>query len=264
VMLKAHFVGAKAEFRGAYGLAFDAHLADPSEETLRAAYELGRDAVERQLSMIEIADIHHDVLAAALSVGDAHGASEVASRAGEFLIESLSAFEMVQRGYPEVCEQALSGERRALLLTRLSNLLADRSLTTESLDALTEALQLVAEHALELTGARTCTVRVRRYGSFPTSPILASAFSHAESATEVDAAGDLHQVALTTLAGLEVGSLELVTSCGQTISAKDMNVIAHVAEMASAAVERAQLYANQLGPPPVEGHLVRGRPRRPA
>ena len=46
----------------AYSAAFAAYLADRAEEALGAAYDLGREAVAAQLSVLDLADAHHSAL----------------------------------------------------------------------------------------------------------------------------------------------------------------------------------------------------------
>lgn len=83
------------QFGAAYALGFENYLLDRDENSLHAAYELGRKAVAAQLSILDLASIHHDVLAAALGRAEHGRAQSVTEAAGDFLLQSLSAFEMV-------------------------------------------------------------------------------------------------------------------------------------------------------------------------
>jgi hypothetical protein len=150
-------VSVAAEFQAAYRSALAGHLADRGESGLRAAYELGRDAVERRLSVLDLAAVHHEGLIAALRGCSDRGEIEGTTRAAaDFFLESLSAFEMIQRGFSEAREAAILERRHAEMLRQLSNLLADASLALGASDSLEEMLQLVAEQARELTNARYC------------------------------------------------------------------------------------------------------------
>ena len=84
-----------------YSDAFAAYLTDRGEQALGAAYDLGREAVAAQLSVLDLADAHHSALQAALA-----GDSATLEAAANFLRESLSTFETVHRGYLEVQEVA--------------------------------------------------------------------------------------------------------------------------------------------------------------
>ena len=50
-------------FAATYLDSLRAYIREPCELTLQTAYELGRDAVQRELSMLELAIAHHDRLA---------------------------------------------------------------------------------------------------------------------------------------------------------------------------------------------------------
>jgi hypothetical protein len=152
-------------FGHSYAEAFEAYLGDPGEVTLRRAYELGREAVTHSLSVMDLATVHHDALVA-LPASDADLALHL-TRAREFLVESLGAFEMVQRGFRETRDAALVERRHAEMLRQLSNFLTDASLAIDASDTLEEVLQLVAEQARELTGADCCLALLSQTADLP-------------------------------------------------------------------------------------------------
>ena len=149
-----------AEFRRGYASAFAEHLAGPDEWTLRAAYELGRDAVARELSVLELAVVHHDLLVAALRGVSGPEAERLTAAAGTFFMESLSAYEMVRRGFREAQDAAALERRHAQMIRRLSTFLGDASLAHDGPGTTAEMLQLVAEQARELVDASGCIVAV--------------------------------------------------------------------------------------------------------
>ena len=102
----------------------------PDERRRSVAYELGRDAVTAELSVLDLAVAHHDALEVALASAD--DAPSVVAAAGDFFLEALAAYEMVQRGYREAQEAAAVERRQAELLRQLSNFLADASLALET------------------------------------------------------------------------------------------------------------------------------------
>jgi hypothetical protein len=239
-------------FRASYGLAFAAFLARHDERHLREAYELGRDAVTGELSVLDLVVAHHDALAEALASADDPRAVAVAG--GEFVLEALSAYEMVQRGLREVHEAAALERRQADLLRQLSNFLADASLALGASDSLEEMLQLVAEQARELMRAETCVVRLDLEGGRRVEAVSAAEprtwsrlLEPEVVAAVVDAPlradgrrGTLNEL-LTTLDGRPIGSIK-VSSGG--FSELDAVVLVQLAQMASAAVERRRLYRN--------------------
>ena len=245
-MTSPPFVGARAGFRARYGAALEEHAASPGEATLNRAYELGREAVSAELAIVDVADVHNDVLREAVTSGRFVSAEQLLA-AGDFLIESLSAFEMVHRGYRDVREQAERERRRAHMLERLSSLLSDESLMTS--DSFTEALQLVAEQARELTGAARCVLTTEAGGR--AVAVAASADDVGERPFDGNDAPPVHEprdgsdrllVPLRSLGGAELGALEATASAGAALTARDEHVLVQIAEMASAAIERAQLY----------------------
>jgi Phosphoserine phosphatase RsbU, N-terminal domain len=259
--------------RRAYGAAFEAYLAEPGEEALRAAYELGRDAVARELSVLDLATVHHEAIRTALASADAR---RVADAGAEFFLESVSAFEMLQRGFRETQEAARTEQRQAALLRRLSSFLGDASLAFTEAESLEEMLQLVAEQARELIGAECCLVlaspddgvRVEAVAGswdvgdgsalFKLASLLRPPGGTARL-TEADLADDPAAIAvgdiaghalrgllaapLTALDGAELGSIHLfeptaATSFGDVHEAQ----LLHLTQLASAAVERVALY----------------------
>src|SRR2546426_8423970 len=83
-----------------YREALEANLADSSGATVRRACEIGRRAIAEGLSLFELAAMHHEALARTLSrtPSSVRSAQEI-RRAGEFLCESLSPYEIAHRGF---------------------------------------------------------------------------------------------------------------------------------------------------------------------
>jgi Phosphoserine phosphatase RsbU, N-terminal domain/GAF domain len=268
-------------FPAAYFAAFRSYLLEPGERTLRAAYELGREAVGRKLSVLDLAVAHHEALVSVLADVSTPGESqEVARAAGNFFLESLSSYEMVQRGFSEARETASLERRQTRLSRQLSTFLADASLALDASDSLDEMLQLVAEQARELVGAECCVATVAAEGR----PRIAEAASYAQadrqwmglvqwldlfgiyrliraSGGSVRVAGEqLAQLApfrtaasdrslagwlaasLTALDGSELGALQLFDKQDGDFTPEDEAALVHLAQMASAAVERARSY----------------------
>ena len=124
------------DFRRSYASALERYLRDPTEDALHSGYQLGREAVRQDLSVLDLASIHHDVLLATLSPTSAAAeTATVVPRARTFFVESLSAYEMVQRGFREAHEAALVEKRNAAILRQLSNFLADASLALGASDS---------------------------------------------------------------------------------------------------------------------------------
>ena len=98
---------------------------------------------------------------------DASGPEEtqrVTRAAGDFFLESLASFEMVQRGFREATEAARLERRQTEMSRQLSTFLADASLALDASESLEEVLRLVAEQARELVGAECCVATVAMDG----------------------------------------------------------------------------------------------------
>jgi hypothetical protein len=270
-------------FDAAYLDSLRDYIGEPCELTLQTAYELGRDAVQRELSMLDLAIAHHDALAWMLRRELEGADNELAVRAaGDFYLESISAFEMVQRGFREARDAALLEQRHAEMLRQLSHFLADASLALDASDSLDEMLRLVAEQARELVPADCCLVatgsenkpRVRA-ASYPEDDLRWVAFVRWVDLSEVGAvvgltrrsmrirardiathvrvpgrasAGDLVLrdwlgTPLTALDGRVMGSLHLVNESEGEFTGLHEAVVVHVAQMSAAAMERARLYS---------------------
>jgi hypothetical protein len=90
-------------FRRDYAPAFLQYLTERGEPGRRAAYELGRRAIREQLSVLDLARIHHAMLLEVLRTHRTPGELEQIAQAGsEFLVEALGVFEMTQRGFADL------------------------------------------------------------------------------------------------------------------------------------------------------------------
>ena len=100
-------------FRRDYAPVFLQYLSDRGERGRRAAYELGRRAIGEQLSVLDLARIHHIVLLEVLKTHRTPGELEqIAQAASEFLVEALAVFEMTQRGFAELLSTARTDQEQ--------------------------------------------------------------------------------------------------------------------------------------------------------
>lgn len=270
-------------FRTAYATALGNYLFDPSESYLHVAYELGREAVRLELSVLDLAVASQEALLAALAAApDAIEAQHITQAAGDFFLESLASFEMVHRGFKEA-RQALLLERRQIELSRqLSTFLADASLALDASDSLDEMLRLISEQARELLGADCCVTtvalagqpRVAEAASYPegdsrwaklvrwldlqgTYRLLrshgGSVRKRAEELAELPLSENVVREgqlqgwvasSLTALDGSELGAIQVFNKRRGSFTGEDEAALLHLAQIASAAVERTRLYEN--------------------
>jgi hypothetical protein len=101
-------------FRRDYAPAFLQYLSERGEPGRKAAYELGRRAISEQLSILDLARIHHGML---LDVLKTHRSpqelEQIAQAASEFLVEALAVFEMTQRGFTELLSTLRSDQQQS-------------------------------------------------------------------------------------------------------------------------------------------------------
>jgi hypothetical protein len=268
-------------FRDAYVAGLRGYLLVGGEGQLRIAYELGRRAVAQELGVLELADVHHEALGAALRAERAGPEIERITRAaGDFFRESLAAFEMVQRGFREARESAVTARHHAAMVRRLSDLLADGLLTRDRAGFTEELLVLIAEEARELAEGQACLVTV--VGATPDPSPAGASWDDADSgwadllahpsvrdlvdlvpphARALRLRGDelselppFHALALASsraaawrswlaapLLALDrrrLGAIQLFDKPGTGFSQADEDVIVHLAQMTSAALER--------------------------
>jgi serine phosphatase RsbU (regulator of sigma subunit) len=133
---------ATADFAIRYRQALSAHLNGPSEESRSQAYELGRQAVIAGVSLLDLAVIHEESLAAWR-----RRPSDDASRtmATGFYLEALSTFDMAQRGYLEAQERARIERQHAQRLGQLNQAVLAVTAVQGLQARITTALQLAAD-----------------------------------------------------------------------------------------------------------------------
>jgi hypothetical protein len=88
-----------ADLKRDYRTSFLRYLVRQEEAPLHTGYVLGRTAVAEGMSILDLAQLHHDVLIEVLEDTPAGDLNRVATRASEFFVEVLSTYDMTQRGF---------------------------------------------------------------------------------------------------------------------------------------------------------------------
>ncbi len=83
-----------------YRTAFLRYLPRREEAALHDGYKLGRTAVSDGLSILDLVQVHHEVLLQVLQDSTGEDLAPIASAASEFLIEVLATYDMAARGLP--------------------------------------------------------------------------------------------------------------------------------------------------------------------
>ena len=101
-----------------YAGALEDYVARGGEAALEQAYEVGRRALSEKLAILDMVAIHHRVLEALLRRSATREENiQLVAKAGEFLAESLSPFEMTHRAFMEA----------NLALSRLNEILEEEN-----------------------------------------------------------------------------------------------------------------------------------------
>jgi GAF domain-containing protein len=227
-------------FRTTYAEALDRHVRRPEEATLREAYELGRAAIDLEITVLDIATAHHTALGPLLTSVPTDDLDHVLTAAADFLAEALSASEMVRRGFFEIRETERQQRRHAAVIRRLSTLLADTSLVSDGRDSIAEMLQLIVEHTRELTDAAYCGARLEAAGRLKGMEAVSAGDEQPRPPADADLV-----IPLTSLDGALLGSLRLWSADARRFSELDEALAVHLAQMASAALDRAQLHRHE-------------------
>jgi signal transduction histidine kinase len=92
--------GRLGNFEEEYRSALGGYAAEGGELALGRAYELGRRALEEQLSVVELASLHHHAVIDLMRAAENETHKEELLRtSGEFLAECVSPYEMAHRGF---------------------------------------------------------------------------------------------------------------------------------------------------------------------
>jgi Phosphoserine phosphatase RsbU, N-terminal domain len=81
-----------------YRVGFLRYLDHGQEAALASGYELGRSALAEGISVLEIAQLHHDLLLEVLQDGT-EDLTQASTAASEFFLEVLATYDMAQRGF---------------------------------------------------------------------------------------------------------------------------------------------------------------------
>ena len=88
-----------AELERDYRAAFLRYLPRRDEAVLHTGYELGRRAMTNGLSILDLAQVHHQVFLEVLRDTKPEDLAQVANAASEFYVEVLATYDMTQRGF---------------------------------------------------------------------------------------------------------------------------------------------------------------------
>ena len=213
-----------------YAAAFAGYLTNRSEFALGAAYDLGREAVANQMSVLDLAEAHHLAL-----LGLPPSAATLQAGA-DFLRESLSSFESVHRGYLEVSEVARIEHAYSEQLCHL----ADASVAINSSLTVEGILQLTADTAREILHVARATVAI-----LAPDPRLRPLTATSPARLDPGEPNPARLTARLTGRGKELGVLEATDVADREFTARDEAILTQLAQLTSVAISNAQLYERE-------------------
>lgn len=133
-------MNALLSFEELYANALQSYLMGRGEMALKQAYELGRQAIDKQLGVLALAATYHGALSKVL-VEPLHPA--ILQQASTFFAESLASFEMAQGGFREVIAQLR--ELNATLEERVAQQTQALRAANQTLEVTERAQRFLAE-----------------------------------------------------------------------------------------------------------------------
>ncbi len=92
-------MGALEDLTLDYRAALQRYLPQRSEAALTSGYQLGRQAILQEVSLLDVVHVHHLVLAEILQDSSKDDVQAVTSASSEFLLEVLATFDMAHRSF---------------------------------------------------------------------------------------------------------------------------------------------------------------------
>ena len=75
------------------------YLPRRDEAALHSGYAIGRSAVDAGISMLDLAQVHHEVFLSILHESPGTDLQPIVTAASEFFVEVLATYDMAQRGF---------------------------------------------------------------------------------------------------------------------------------------------------------------------
>ena len=82
-----------------YRTAFLRYLPNQDEAALHDGYQIGRAAVGDHLSILDLAQLHHQILMEILTDTPTNNLAHVAAAASDFFLQVLATYDLTQRAY---------------------------------------------------------------------------------------------------------------------------------------------------------------------
>jgi hypothetical protein len=90
---------AQQDLRRNYRAAFLRYLPSRDEAALHVGYQIGRAAVTDGLSILDLAQVHHEVFLEVLTDTRSDDLNRIATAAADFFLQVLATYDMAQRAF---------------------------------------------------------------------------------------------------------------------------------------------------------------------
>lgn len=108
---------AATELLEEYVSMLDEFIGERTEIALERAYQFGRMALSRQLSLLDLSGLHHSALAVILQKNGKENGDHCIQHSGDFFAEVVSPFEMALRGFLEANSELIAANQQLRVLT---------------------------------------------------------------------------------------------------------------------------------------------------
>jgi hypothetical protein len=225
----------RSRFEADYRDALVAFVSGPDEEGRIQAYDLGRRAVAAEMGLLELTGLHADLLREAPPGLDL-STPKAAVLATEFLAESLTTFDMAQRGYWEAQARARTELERRVKGQRL----AEAYVAVTVRRALDERLADICSWAARLVGAAKAEIdlvspdEVFEIGDAPNGTTCTPGDSSSAGMGQPD-----HERVVLDIPGRYGTPVARLTVWTPPLPPADADVLEQFARMAGVAIENA-------------------------
>jgi serine phosphatase RsbU (regulator of sigma subunit) len=213
----------RSRLRQEYELAFSAWTLEGRDDALELAHDVGRDAMRRGSTLLDVVEVHGEVVA---SVG-----REVAADAAvRFLLEAVSVFELARQSFADAHRVARAERANADRLQRL----ADASVAMAAAPTVDARLTVAVDAARELLAVDAARASIASDGDEP-GVVVGDADRRAPAVRTV----------LTTSDGSPIGELVVWPVRGEQLAADDEAVLTQLANITAIAVEKGRLFQRE-------------------
>lgn len=213
----------RAVLRHEYAKAFTAWAVDGRGDALEMAHEVGRDAMRRGSTLLDVVEMHGEVVAAV-------GGDVRADVAARFLLEAVSVFELARQSFADAHRIARVERAHADRLQRL----ADASVAMSAATTVDARLSVAVGAARELLAADAARAAITADGDEPGAAV-----------GDADRRAPALRAPLTSSDGSPIGELVVWPGVARPFGTEDEAILTQLAQITAVAVEKARLFQRE-------------------